>query len=140
MVAIGQWPAACHQFRWANEAALNDRELLKEFVRMERTEKKVQILVHEIRWQGPHAPASEAIAKSAMGTRCVREDRASTPAEAPPLSSSRAPLPDCERDDAKAEEKDRRGLWDQEEPPREVRARPVLCNFVLLTISITYNT
>ena len=34
---------------------MDDRELLKEFIRIERTENSVQILVHEIRWQG-HTP------------------------------------------------------------------------------------
>ena len=37
---------------------MNDRELLKEFVRVERADKKVQILVREIRWDGPHTPVS----------------------------------------------------------------------------------
>ncbi len=37
---------------------MNDSELRKEFVRVERTEKKIQILVREIRWQGPHTPIS----------------------------------------------------------------------------------
>ncbi len=35
---------------------MTDRELRKEFVRVEKTQDEVQILVHEIRWQGPHSP------------------------------------------------------------------------------------
>jgi hypothetical protein len=35
---------------------MNDIELLKEFIRIEKTQNEVQILVHEIRWQGPHTP------------------------------------------------------------------------------------
>ncbi len=35
---------------------MNDTELRKEFVRVEKTQDEVQILVHEIRWQGPHTP------------------------------------------------------------------------------------
>ena len=37
---------------------MNDRELVEEFVRVERTEKEVQIFVREIRWEGPHTPIS----------------------------------------------------------------------------------
>ena len=37
---------------------MNDRELLKEFIRVERTESRVRILVREIRWDGPHTPIS----------------------------------------------------------------------------------
>jgi hypothetical protein len=37
---------------------MNDRELLEEFVRVERTESRVRILVREIRWDGPHTPVS----------------------------------------------------------------------------------
>ena len=44
---------------------MEDRELLEEFVRVERTEDKVQILVREIRWEGPHTPISTwAIART----------------------------------------------------------------------------
>ena len=32
---------------------MNDRELFEEFVRVERTESRVRILVREIRWDGP---------------------------------------------------------------------------------------
>jgi hypothetical protein len=35
---------------------MNDRELRKEFIRVERSEEKVEILVREIRWEGPHTP------------------------------------------------------------------------------------
>ena len=35
---------------------MTDRELRKEFVRIEKTQNEVQILVHEIRWEGPHTP------------------------------------------------------------------------------------
>ena len=35
---------------------MNDRELRKEFIRVEKTQNEVQILVHEIRWEGPHTP------------------------------------------------------------------------------------
>jgi hypothetical protein len=35
---------------------MNDTELLKEFIRIQKTRNEVQILVHEIRWQGPHTP------------------------------------------------------------------------------------
>ncbi len=35
---------------------MTDRELRKEFIRIETTQNEVQILVHEIRWQGPHTP------------------------------------------------------------------------------------
>ena len=37
---------------------MNDTELLKEFVRVERKQNEVQILIREIRWQGPHTPIS----------------------------------------------------------------------------------
>ncbi len=48
---------------------MNDRELRKEFVRVERTEKKVQILVHKIRWDGPHTPIHTwAVAESLPNT------------------------------------------------------------------------
>ena len=35
---------------------MNDRELRKEFIRIEKKQNEVQILVHEIRWQGPYTP------------------------------------------------------------------------------------
>ena len=37
---------------------MNDRELLDEFVRVERTDDRVRILVREIHWDGPHTPVS----------------------------------------------------------------------------------
>ena len=53
---------------------MNDRELLREFVRVERTEKKVQILVREIRWEGSHTPVSTwAIAQDLPGTATEAE-------------------------------------------------------------------
>ncbi len=44
---------------------MNDRELRKEFIRVERTEEKVEVLVRKIRWEGPHTP----IHKWAVGKR-----------------------------------------------------------------------
>ncbi len=35
---------------------MTDRELRKEFIRIEKTQNEIQILVHEIRWDGPHSP------------------------------------------------------------------------------------
>ena len=35
---------------------MTDRELRKEFIRIEKTQNEVQILVHEIRWEGPYTP------------------------------------------------------------------------------------
>ncbi len=35
---------------------MTNRELRKEFVRVDRTDKKIHILVREIRWEGPHTP------------------------------------------------------------------------------------
>ena len=35
---------------------MTDRELRKEFIRIEKTPNEVQIMVHEIRWEGPHTP------------------------------------------------------------------------------------
>lgn len=39
-------------------STMNDRELLSEFVRIERTVDLVSILVREIHWDGPHTPVS----------------------------------------------------------------------------------
>ena len=48
---------------------MNDTELLKEFVRVERSEEKVEIFVREIRWDGPHTPIHTwVIAKSLPAT------------------------------------------------------------------------
>ncbi len=53
---------------------MNDTELLKEFIRIERTEKEVQILVREIRWQGPHTPIHTwAVAESLPNTASEAE-------------------------------------------------------------------
>ena len=37
---------------------MNDAELLREFVRVERTHEKVEIQILTIRWDGPHTPVS----------------------------------------------------------------------------------
>jgi len=37
---------------------MEDRELLDEFVRVERSESELSILVREIHWEGPHTPVS----------------------------------------------------------------------------------
>jgi len=37
---------------------MTDRELPKEFIRIEKTQNEVQIFVREIRWDGPHTPIS----------------------------------------------------------------------------------
>ncbi len=48
---------------------MNDRELRKEFIRIETTQNEVQILVREIRWEGPHTPISTwAVGKSLPAT------------------------------------------------------------------------
>ncbi len=48
---------------------MNDRELRKEFIRIEKTQNEIQILVHEIRWQGPHTPIHTwAVGKSLPAT------------------------------------------------------------------------
>ena len=48
---------------------MNDRELRKEFIRIEKTQNEVQILVHEIRWDGPHTPIHTwAVGKSLPAT------------------------------------------------------------------------
>ena len=53
---------------------MNDRELLQEFVRVERTESRVRIRVREIRWDGPHTPvATWAIAQDLPGTATEAE-------------------------------------------------------------------
>ncbi len=51
-----------------------DRELRKEFIRIETTQTEVQILVHEIRWDGPHTPVSTwVIGKSLSDTASKSE-------------------------------------------------------------------
>ncbi len=53
---------------------MNDTELLKEFIRIEKTQNEVQILVHEIRWQGPHSPIHTwAVGKSLPDTASEAE-------------------------------------------------------------------
>ena len=53
---------------------MTDRELRKEFVRVERTEKKIQILLREIRWEGPHSPIHTwAVGKSLSATASESE-------------------------------------------------------------------
>jgi hypothetical protein len=48
---------------------MTDTELLKEFIRIETTQNEVQILVHEIRWDGPHTPIHTwAVGKSLPAT------------------------------------------------------------------------
>ncbi len=46
---------------------MTDRELRKEFVRVEKTQDEVQILVHEIRWQGPHTPIRVLACAASLG-------------------------------------------------------------------------
>ena len=66
---------------------MTNRELRKEFIRVEKTPNEVQILVREIRWQGPHTPihtwavgkrlpdtASEVDVEKATA-RILRDDR-----------------------------------------------------------------
>jgi hypothetical protein len=53
---------------------MTDRELRKEFVRVEKTQNEVQILVHEIRWDGPHTPIHTwAVGKSLPATASKTE-------------------------------------------------------------------
>ena len=53
---------------------MTDRELRKEFVRIEKTQNDVQILVHEIRWEGPHTPIHTwAVGKSLPATASEAE-------------------------------------------------------------------
>jgi hypothetical protein len=53
---------------------MNDRELRKEFIRIEKTQNEVQILVHEIRWEGPHTPIHTwAVGKSLPATASEAE-------------------------------------------------------------------
>ena len=48
---------------------MNDRELRKEFIRIEKAQNEVQILVHEIQWQGPDTPIHTwALGKSLPAT------------------------------------------------------------------------
>ncbi len=53
---------------------MTDRELRKEFIRIEKTQNEVQILVHEIRWDGPHTPIHTwAVGKSLPATASEAE-------------------------------------------------------------------
>jgi hypothetical protein len=53
---------------------MNDRELREEFVRVDRTDKKVEIFVREIRWEGPHTPIHTwAVAESLPNTASETE-------------------------------------------------------------------
>lgn len=53
---------------------MNDRELRKEFIRVEKSEEKVEISVREIRWEGPHAPIHTwAVGKSLPATASEAE-------------------------------------------------------------------
>ncbi len=53
---------------------MNDTELLKDFVRVERTGKQVQILVRKIRWEGPHTPIHKwVVGKSLPNTASEAE-------------------------------------------------------------------
>ncbi len=53
---------------------MNDTELLKEFIRIEKAQNEFQILVHEIRWQGPHTPIHTwAVAESLPNTASESE-------------------------------------------------------------------
>ena len=53
---------------------MNDTELRKEFIRIEKTSNEVQILVHEITWDGPHTPIhSWAVARSLSATASGNE-------------------------------------------------------------------
>ena len=53
---------------------MTDRDLRKEFVRVERSEEKVEILVREIRFDGPHTPIHTwAVGKSLPATASKAE-------------------------------------------------------------------
>ncbi len=53
---------------------MTDRELRKEFIRIETTQTEVQILVREIRWEGPHSPIHTwAVGKSLPATASEAE-------------------------------------------------------------------
>ena len=48
---------------------MTDRELRKEFIRIKKAPNEVQILVHKIRWEGPHTPIHTwAVGKSLPAT------------------------------------------------------------------------
>jgi hypothetical protein len=53
---------------------MTDRELRKEFIRIEKTPNEVQIFVREIRWEGPHTPIHTwAVGKSLPATASEAE-------------------------------------------------------------------
>jgi len=53
---------------------MNDRELRKEFVRVEKTPNEVQIFVRKIRWEGSHTPIHTwAVGKSLPATASEAE-------------------------------------------------------------------
>jgi hypothetical protein len=45
---------------------MTNRELRKEFIRVERSEENVEIFVREIRWEGPHTPVSTWVIGSSL--------------------------------------------------------------------------
>ncbi len=45
---------------------MTDRELRKEFIRIEKTQDEVQIRVHEIRWQGSHSPIHSWVVRKSL--------------------------------------------------------------------------
>ena len=53
---------------------MNDRELRKEFIRVERSEEKVEIFVREIRWEGPHTPVSTWVIGSSLPATASEAD------------------------------------------------------------------
>ena len=53
---------------------MTDIELREEFIRIEKTQGGIQILVREIRWEGPHTPISTwAIARTLPATASESE-------------------------------------------------------------------
>ena len=53
---------------------MNDRELRKEFIRVERSAEKVEIFARKIRWEGPHTPIHTwAVGKSLPATATEAE-------------------------------------------------------------------
>ncbi len=60
---------------------MTNHELRKEFIRIETTQNEVQILVHEIRWHGPHTPIHTwAVGKSLPATASEAEVEKATAA------------------------------------------------------------
>jgi hypothetical protein len=53
---------------------MTDRELRKEFIRIEKTQNEIQIFAREIRWDGPHTPIHTwAVGKSLPDTASETE-------------------------------------------------------------------